>query len=207
MYLFEGLIEAHHEAGEEHADEDHEHEEIEVSAFFLGLNSRIAALQQVRRVNEFAPAPLMAILPGVALAELWRLIGTFEKLLLVIGWLILASSLIGLCTMLLASMQQRIQELAILRAIGFGPFVIATLVCTEALIMTGTGILIALVLLSMSMYAMKDFVLENYGIYLEVFELSNASILLIITILISALLISFLPASVAYRKSLERGLS
>jgi len=43
-----------------------------ITAFMLGLNSKVATFGMQRQINEFRGEPLLAILPGVALQELWR---------------------------------------------------------------------------------------------------------------------------------------
>ena len=55
-----------------------------VTAFFVGLKSRFDTFEMQRRVNTYAVEPLLAILPGVALHELWSLMGTAESALSVI---------------------------------------------------------------------------------------------------------------------------
>jgi putative ABC transport system permease protein len=50
-----------------------------ITAFLVGLKSRMAAFGVQRHVNTFAQEPLLAILPGVALQELWDLVGVAEK--------------------------------------------------------------------------------------------------------------------------------
>src|SRR5437763_3643073 len=70
-------LEAARQAARHHADEA-EHDAHEgrdevhsITAFLVGLKSRGAALSVQRRMNEFPAEPLTAILPGVALLEVW----------------------------------------------------------------------------------------------------------------------------------------
>ena len=89
-----------------------------VSAIMLGLTSKFATFTLQRELNNYPDVRLMAILPGVALAEMWQMMSSIENLLRFISLLIMLSSLFGLSTMLLASMQQREKEIAVLRIIG-----------------------------------------------------------------------------------------
>jgi putative ABC transport system permease protein len=50
-----------------------------ITAFMLGLNNKISTFALQREINEFRGEPMLAILPGVALQELWSLMGTAEK--------------------------------------------------------------------------------------------------------------------------------
>uniref|UniRef100_UPI003569E4C4 ABC transporter permease n=1 Tax=Halopseudomonas sp. TaxID=2901191 RepID=UPI003569E4C4 len=50
-----------------------------ITAVLLGLTSRISTFAVQRDINQFGGEPLQAILPGVALQELWSLLGMAEK--------------------------------------------------------------------------------------------------------------------------------
>ena len=49
-----------------------------ITAVLVGLKSRLSAFTAIREINNFRSEPLLAILPGVALQELWGLMGTAE---------------------------------------------------------------------------------------------------------------------------------
>ena len=200
----EGLAEAHNENS--HVEREHD-QPTAISAVFLGLTSRIASLRLIQNVNQYKSEALIAILPGVALSELWKIVGSLETLLTIIGWLVLGSSLVGLCTMLLSSMQQRVKELAILRAIGFGPMFIAVLIIVEAIAMTLLSLVLGFALLVLTIWASQDYVLEHYGIYLQASALSTINFALVFLVLMSSLVVSMIPAVAAYKTSLQRGLS
>ena len=67
-----------------------------ITAFMVGLKSRMATFTLQRQINEYKNEPLTAILPGVALAELWQMLGMVENLLLVISLLVLLAALVAL---------------------------------------------------------------------------------------------------------------
>jgi putative ABC transport system permease protein len=60
-------------------------------------------------------------MPGVALDELWQTIGIVERSLLAVSALVVLVGLAGLAATLLAGLNERRRELAILRALGAGP--------------------------------------------------------------------------------------
>src|SRR5690606_1146622 len=70
----------------------------QITAFLLGLNSRIATFALQREINQYRGEPLLAILPGVALQELWSLVGTAEKALFVVSLFVVLTGLIGMLT-------------------------------------------------------------------------------------------------------------
>src|SRR5690606_13413273 len=99
----------------EHAEPD------QITAVLIGLHNRAAVFGLQRDINEFKGEALSAILPGVALAELWQTMRLVESVLSVITAVVLVASLLGLATMLMASMQQRHREVALYRALGAPP--------------------------------------------------------------------------------------
>ncbi|HBX55154.1 MAG TPA: peptide ABC transporter permease, partial [Pseudomonas sp.] len=90
----------------------------QITAVLLGLNSKIATFSLQREINEFRGEPLLAILPGVALQELWSLMGTAEKALFVVSLFVVLTGLIGMLTAILTSLNERRREMAILRSVG-----------------------------------------------------------------------------------------
>ena len=178
-----------------------------VSAVLLGLKSRVAALQLQHQINNYDRAALLAILPGVALKELWGLMGNVEKLLLGISVLILLSSLIGLVTLLLATMRERRQEIAVLRAIGAGPFTILWLVQAEALLISVVGCALSIALVSAGLTLFADWLNASYGLIVTGSLFTSATGIVIACVLAATWLCSFIPAIAAYRTALHSGLS
>nr|WP_311136331.1 ABC transporter permease [Pseudomonas hygromyciniae] len=103
-----------------------------ITAFMLGLNNKISTFALQRQINEFRGEPMLAILPGVALQELWSMMGTAEKALFVISLFVVLTGLIGMLTAILTSLNERRREMAILRSVGARPWHIASLLIFEA---------------------------------------------------------------------------
>lgn len=90
----------------------------EITAVLLGLKQRSDAFRIQRFVNAFDGEPLMAVLPGVALDDLWESLDIFERVLRGISLLVVLVGLSGLTATLLAGLNERRRELAILRSLG-----------------------------------------------------------------------------------------
>jgi len=178
-----------------------------ITAFMLGLNSKVATFGMQRQINEFRGEPLLAILPGVALQELWSLMGTAEKALFVVSLFVVLTGLIGMLTAILTSLNERRREMAILRSVGARPWHIASLLMLEALALTGLGILLGLLLLYLGIAVSRDLLQSLYGLYLPFALPSGYEWTLLGAILSAALLMGFIPAWRAYRQSLADGLS
>ncbi|MGM0477572.1 MAG: ABC transporter permease, partial [Pseudomonadota bacterium] len=89
-----------------------------ITSALVGLHSRMDTFQVQRYVNTYRDEPLLAILPGVALQELWDLMAVAERALLAVSAFVVLVGLIGMTTALLAGLNERRREMAILRANG-----------------------------------------------------------------------------------------
>ena len=179
----------------------------QITAVLLGLNSKIATFSLQREINEFRGEPLLAILPGVALQELWSLMGTAEKALFVVSLFVVLTGLIGMLTAILTSLNERRREMAILRSVGARPWHIASLLIVEAFALALAGVLLGLLLLYVGIAGAQGYVQSHYGLYLPLNLPTRYEWTLLGAILSAALLMGCVPAWRAYRQSLADGLS
>lgn len=178
-----------------------------ITAFVMGLNSKIQTFRLLRSINEYKGEPLLAILPGVALVELWQMLGMVENLLRVISVLILVSSLFGLSTMMLASMRERYRELAVLRAVGAGPVTIFMLIQLEALIVSLVACAVATILIFTGLTLASGWLSGSYGLFIDS-NIFSLDLLSIVGIVIGAtFLVGLIPAIGAYKRALHAGLT
>jgi putative ABC transport system permease protein len=178
-----------------------------ITAALLGLKSKIATFTVQRQINEFRGEPLLAILPGVALQELWSLMSTAEQALFVISLFVVLTGLIGMLTAILTSLNERRREMAILRSVGARPWHIASLLLVEALSLAAAGIVLGGGLLYLGIALVQNSLQANYGIWLPLALPSRYECSLLGAILGAALLMGIIPAWRAYRQSLADGLS
>ncbi|GBL53849.1 putative permease [Pseudomonas citronellolis] len=178
-----------------------------ITAFLLGLKSKVATFALQRQINEYDGEPLLAILPGVALQELWGLMGTAEKALFVVSLFVVLTGLIGMLTAILTSLNERRREMAILRSVGARPWHVFSLLLAEAFALALAGVTLGLGLLYAGIAAAQGYVQANYGIFLPLAAPSAYEWSLLGGILLAALLIGCVPAWRAYRQSLADGLS
>jgi putative ABC transport system permease protein len=178
-----------------------------ITAFLLGLNSKIATFALQRQINEFPGEPLLAILPGVALQELWSLMGTAEKALFVVSLFVVLTGLIGMLTAILTSLNERRREMAILRSVGARPWHIGSLLVLEAFALALAGAVLGVGLLYLGIGLSQGYVQASYGLYLPLALPSPYEWTLLGAILGAALLMGVVPAWRAYRQSLADGLS
>jgi putative ABC transport system permease protein len=177
-----------------------------ITAFFLGLNSPAATFALQRAVNEFEPEPLSAVLPGVALQQLWSMLGLVERALLVTAACVVAAGLLGMLAALLGTLSERRREMAILRALGAGPGTVALLLVLEALLLTALGLALGVGLLQLLSALAAPAIEAASGIVLTAGWPSASEWKLLGLVLCAGAAVSLIPAFLAYRRSLADGM-
>ena len=178
-----------------------------VTAALVGLKSRAAVFAVQRYVSEFEGEPLMAVLPGVALDELWDVVGIGERALLAMSALVSIVSLAGLVAVIMAGLNERRRELAILRAVGAGPRQVLLLLALEGALVTVGGVLLGFLLSVIAISLLAGWSASHFGIALHLHAPDPAELLLLAALLAGGWLASLVPGFRAYRLSLVDGLS
>jgi putative ABC transport system permease protein len=178
-----------------------------ITAVLVGLDSKIAAFSVQRFINTYRHEPLLAVLPGVALGELWGLIGVAENALLIVSGFVVLVGLIGMLTALLIGLNERRREMAILRSVGARPAHVLALIIGEAASLTLLGILLGVGLLYGLLAAAQPLIEAQLGLFIGIGALSAHEWLLLGAVMVSGLLVGLLPGWRAYRMSLADGLS
>ncbi|QEW05345.1 ABC transporter permease [Nitrincola iocasae] len=179
----------------------------QITAFLLGLESPISTFHLQRSINTFRAEPLQAILPGVAIQELWQVMAVAERTLLIISGFVVFAGFTGMLGILLTSLNERRRELAVLRAVGAGPLRIVALLLFEAMLLTFLGILLGLLLLTLLTFGIQDWLALQYGIFLNPGWPDKSQWLLLGAVQLAGLLTGLIPAWRAYRYTLADGLT
>lgn len=178
----------------------------QITAFMLGLKSKMEIFRIQRAINKYKKEPLLAVLPGVALGELWQLIGVAEKALLVIATIVLLNSFVGLLTVILTSLNERRREIAILRSLGCRPNQIFILLASESLLFAMLGCLLGLALFVFSIWISQP-LLQQYGLHIPLTGLGWDQLTFILAVLGASFIIGSVPGYRAYKHSLADGMS
>ena len=179
----------------------------EITSFLIGMKSKIHAFDFQRKINTFKEEPLSAIMPGVALQELWNILRTAETGLRVITWFVLFAGLMGMITALLSGLNERRREMAILRSVGAGPGIISFLLILEATILTLLGIIFGLFFLYMALFILQPILETNYGLFIPINSLSYEEFIILGGVLLTGILMGIIPALKAYSQSLADGMT
>lgn len=178
----------------------------DVTGALIGLKTRAAVFMVQRQIAGYADEPLMAVLPGVALDELWSVVGVGEKALLGMSAMVAVVSLAGLVAVVLAGLNERRRELAVLRSVGAAPRHVLALLTVEGLLVTLSGISIGC-FLTWGLVALAGPMLQSYGVAMQLSAPTETQWLLLLGVLSAGVLASLVPAFRAYRLSLADGLS
>lgn len=179
----------------------------QITAMMLGLKSKIQTFALQRQINTYTKEPLSAILPGVALHELWGMMSVAEQALMAVSAFVVIAGLLGMLSSLLTSLQERRREMAILRAMGARPRHVFSLLILEASSLTFIGILLGTFSLYLLLFVAAPFIQQSYGINLSVITLSNYELSLLALVQLAGTVIGFIPALRAYKQSLSDGMT
>jgi len=179
----------------------------EVTAALVGLKSRAAVFNVQRFVNFYEEEALMGVMPGVALGELWSVLGLGENALLAVSALVALVSVVSLMAVVLAGLNERRRELAVLRAVGAAPRHVLGLLTLEGVWVTGVGVLLGVLLAHAGMALATPWLQQSLGIRLQLATPLPTQLALVGAVLLAGLLASLGPAWRAYRLSLADGLS
>lgn len=179
----------------------------QITAFLLGLKSKIQTFTLQRYINTYRQEPLSAILPGVALHELWGMMSVAEQALLAVSAFVVVAGLLGMLSSLLTSLQERRREMAILRAMGARPRHIFVLLVSEATTLTLAGTLLGVAGMYALLLVLQPIVQQLYGISIELTPLTPYELLLLGLVVGAGIIIGFIPAIKAYRQSLADGMT
>lgn len=179
----------------------------EITAALIGLKSRTAVFAVQRRIASFEDEPLMAVLPGVALDQLWEVVDGAERALVLMSALVALVSLAGLVAVVVTALEQRRRELAVLRSIGAGPSRVFALLGLEGLLLAACGALLGLAAWAMMLAAAGPWIDARFGFRIVPGAPHANEWLLIAAVLVAGTLAGLLPGWRAYRLSLADGLS
>ena len=178
-----------------------------ITAALIGVESKLQVFKLQRWINEYPEEALSSILPGVALQELWRIVGIVENLLLGISAVVIFSTLMGMAAIIFSSLNERRREMAIWRAMGAPPSIIIGLLMIEAFIISVLSTIVSTILLFGLLYLLQPWIDNTYGILVNIEMLSLGDIFIFVYFILAAMLVSLIPAVKAYWFSINDGMT
>ena len=179
----------------------------QITSFLLKTKNRIQTLKLQRKIDSFPEDPLMAVIPGLALHQLWKTLSYIENILYLISLCVLAVGLISVIVSLYTSLNERRREIAIFRALGAGAGKVVSLLLVESSLIVLVGTLIGTALLYLCLFMVRPYLESNFSLYLPNQFLSSTELIYLGSILLGGITAGFIPAIKAYRNSLQDGLT
>jgi putative ABC transport system permease protein len=177
-----------------------------ITAAFVGLKSKLTLFNFSKSIREYPREAISAVIPGIALSELWSIVGLVDKGFQLLSWIIIAISLIAMVTLIIASLDNRKQEMTIYRANGASPKFLAAIVVYESLVIGLTAIIGAIILVTIVTYFATNQLSLTLGILPSFQWISMDEIKVFIIILLAGMLSSLIPAAMVFRKNLHQTL-
>lgn len=178
-----------------------------VTAILVGLERRGTILTTRRQINTNRSEPLMAIIPGEALRELWGVTAIAERALLAVSAFVIAVGLVSILTSILTSLNERRREMSVLRATGARPGHVFALLVTEAGLVGLFGALAGIALVHGALAVVAPAAQARYGVAFAAGGPGLVDLFVLLAVTFSAILIGVIPALAAMRRSLADGLS
>ena len=177
-----------------------------LTAALVGVKSRLQIFGLQRSINEYPLEALLAILPGVALQELWQIVGIAETALIAVSAMVVVTALIGMMATIFSSLNERRREMAIFRAMGARPRVVLGLLVLEAALMAAIGAILGLALLYVGLFIGQPLIDSAFGLWLPIEAPTMREVWVLLGVVAAGAIVSMIPALRAYRMSLADGM-
>ncbi len=169
-----------------------------ITALMLGLKSKLATFRVQREINYYKQEPLLAILPGVALSELWQMMGILENTLFLVSALVFVAACLGVSAMLLSSIRERGREIQLLRVVGAPPSFLFLLVELEAFLITVFSIILGAGLLTVCLAFSQDALASHFGLHISINIFTESSLYLIAAMSTASIIVAVIPSLSGY---------
>jgi putative ABC transport system permease protein len=179
----------------------------QITSFLIRCKSRIDSLRVMREINNYLGEPMMAIIPGATMSELWSTVEYVETALRIVSGFVVVVGLLGMLVAIYTTLNERRREMAILRAVGAGPGKIVTLFLLEGTLLATGGCVLGIGMMFIGVQTLQGWVEQKFGLYLRWQGLTAEHLTYMGIVVLAALLIAAIPAWRAYRNSLADGLS
>lgn len=177
-----------------------------VTAALIGVKSPLQTFALQRAINNYPQEPLLAILPGVALQELWGIVGIAETALLAVSAMVVVTALIGLMATIFSSLNERRREMAIYRAMGARPSNILGMLVLEAMLTAAVGAVLGLCILYIGLAMSRPVLDSAFGLWLPSEPPKWREVVTVLAVIAAGAIVSLVPAYRAYRMSLADGM-
>ncbi|KFD38130.1 hypothetical protein AT05_11680 [Schleiferia thermophila str. Yellowstone] len=191
----ESVWEVHHDHGHDHSNE---HEDLEITLALIKFTGPMANFTLPRLVNQ--NSSMQAALPSIEINRVFNLLGIGMEVIRWIAIVLIVLSVAGIVFALFQSLSGRMHELSLLRALGYRPFGIFSIVLSEGLLISLLGGIIGVLLSKTAQYFLASFAAGTFKYRFD-YELGVDDIALLLVSAATGIIASLFPAIRAYSKS------
>jgi putative ABC transport system permease protein len=177
-----------------------------VSGFFLGARNRMESLNLQRTLNTWQGDALLAVLPGMAMAELWKNLAIFENALSIVSFSVVIAGILGLFVSLYIISGQRQREMMVLRAVGAGPMTIFSLLAGEAIFLVLAGIGVGAGVMYGGLTLLAPWIEKRFSVTLFLSGPSTDDFIFASSMLVVGCIVGIVASFNAYRSAMHDGL-
>lgn len=196
-----------HEAHDHHGHDHHDHAELsepEITAILLTTKSPIANINLPRRINR--ESALQAANPALEMARLTTMLGLGSQSFKALSILLIVIASLSIFSGLAGSLENRMGDLAVLRAIGYSKRRVFKIITLEGMLIVISGIVIGLAMGIGGFIALKGVIAPLQASGAEI-SFTSESILVIVAVLGASFIAAILPALRAARVDVARQVS
>ena len=182
----------HDHAHDEHKQHDHEKRAApEITALLLTTKSPIANINLPRKINR--GSTLQAANPALELARLTSMLGLGSKSFQALATLLIIIASLSIFSGLAGSLENRMGDLAVLRAIGYSKRRVFKIITLEGMIITVSGTALGVVMGTCGFLMLKSIVppLQSSGAEIS---FTSESALILFSVLIAGFVAAMIPA-------------
>lgn len=199
IHGLEGIENSHyddhgHSAHEHEHEHEHEHghtKEPEITALLLTTKSPIANINLPRSINR--ESALQAANPALEMTRLTSMMGLGSQSFAALSMLLISIAALSIFSGLAGSLENRMGDLAVLRAIGYSKIRVFKIITLEGLLIVLSGIVLGFAFGFFGFMALNEILppLKSSG---AVFNFTKESFAVILAVLLAGLLASAFPA-------------
>lgn len=178
-----------------------------ITSFLVGVKTKRDSILLQREINDYKAEPLMSILPGATLSEMWRILAYVEDAFRAVSLLIVVLGMLSILISVYTTLNERRREMAILRAVGLSPRGIFSLLILESTFLSLLGSVGGLVTMFLLLEAFNPWLIELIGLEIPIRMLTAEEWMALVCFVLGGALVGLIPAIKAYRTTLSDGLS
>lgn len=181
-----------------------EQKTAEITALLLTTNSPIANINLPRYINK--NTSFQAANPALEITRLTSMLGVGAKSFAILSFILIIVAALSVFSGLAANLENRMSDLAILRAIGYTKKRIFKIICLDGIMIIISGILVG-VILSIIIFEILNYSIITLNTVQAKFSLTSDLLFIIIVVFFSGLIAAIFPAIRASKISVAKQLS